>query len=731
MKTPILKVWQLALLAGGVAVVGVCLKVIGQTTPPVSTPQINAVASGSVLVASTNALALGEAGPNELFPPSTNNPAPPELRISPDLAQVIKLAQAGLGEDVMMAYITNFVHVFDLGSDEIIYLNDLGVPSSVITAMIQQDTSPESAARKLAGNEPSPLPPGLALNSPATNVYPAQQTPIPQPEELPIESAVEAPLTPTYAGTDYAPQPGAVSYFYNSLAPYGNWVNVSGYGLCWQPTVVCLNPTWQPYCDRGRWIYSDCGWYWLSDYSWGWAPFHYGRWVSHANYGWVWSPDCTWGPAWVSWRYSNDYCGWAPLPPEACFAPGVGFTFHNRSVGFGFEFGLRAHHYNFIPFDRFCDYSPSRYRVSPAHVQTVFNQTKFVNKIRIKGNNNNVVINEGIDPAHVAAVTRTEIRKVAIRDTPAPAGRIIKFDHLDREGSKPVVYRPQLPSPSPARPAASGGRARLENRDRATAPNKSVTTRLAISRSDTTVTSRSDLAGSSRGNRTNPRVATPQNLAELTSPSENQRPRVSVTRSSNGLTIRGEPRRAPYTPSTAATADIGQTVNNRSPRGDESARAIGSRNQSQAEPAPRQAQAFAPVRPAPHHAPEPMRVERQQPRSFRDGSSAPQAAPVRPQFNPPGQAPSQPVYAQPARPQFNPAPPAYSQPNQVEHRNNFQARSQFARSEYSPRPAQPAYSPPPSQPSFAPAPQHSQRQEAPRGNSQPASQNSDRGDRKR
>src|SRR2546423_9736807 len=28
-------------------------------------------------------------------------------------------------------------------------------------------------------------------------------------------------------------------------------------------------------------------------------------------------PGDEWAPAWVSWRSSKDYVGWAPLPPEA------------------------------------------------------------------------------------------------------------------------------------------------------------------------------------------------------------------------------------------------------------------------------------------------------------------------------------------------------------------------------------------------------------------------------
>ena len=35
-------------------------------------------------------------------------------------------------------------------------------------------------------------------------------------------------------------QPAAVTvnYFYDTLAPYGTWVEVEGYGRCWRPTVV-------------------------------------------------------------------------------------------------------------------------------------------------------------------------------------------------------------------------------------------------------------------------------------------------------------------------------------------------------------------------------------------------------------------------------------------------------------------------------------------------------------
>src|SRR5258708_5166393 len=34
-------------------------------------------------------------------------------------------------------------------------------------------------------------------------------------------------------------------FFYDTLAPYGDWIEVGGYGLCWTPTNV--DRDWSPY----------------------------------------------------------------------------------------------------------------------------------------------------------------------------------------------------------------------------------------------------------------------------------------------------------------------------------------------------------------------------------------------------------------------------------------------------------------------------------------------------
>ena len=114
--------------------------------------------------------------------------------------------------------------------------------------------------------------------------------------------------------SQYANQPVTDQVFYDELSPYGQWIDYPDYGYVWQPTDVDVN--FRPYDTNGNWVYTDEGWTWQSDYSWGWAPFHYGRWFYDGAYGWMWMPGREWAPAWVAWGQSGDYYGWAPLPPH-------------------------------------------------------------------------------------------------------------------------------------------------------------------------------------------------------------------------------------------------------------------------------------------------------------------------------------------------------------------------------------------------------------------------------
>lgn len=132
-----------------------------------------------------------------------------------------------------------------------------------------------------------------------------------------------------------------VFYHSDSLRRHGRWVTVGSYGRCWQPQNV--PPDWQPY-TRGRWVHSDDdGWVWDSDEDFGWATYHYGRWFREEDSGWCWVPGKVWAPAWVSWRHGHSYVGWAPLPPLALIAAGVGI-----SSWADHRWGIGPRAYNFV-----------------------------------------------------------------------------------------------------------------------------------------------------------------------------------------------------------------------------------------------------------------------------------------------------------------------------------------------------------------------------------------------
>jgi hypothetical protein len=389
-------------------------------------------------------------------------PVVPE-EVSPALQEIIKLVQAGLSEEVIMSYITNSTNAFSVDADDLVYLNDLGVSSAVVTAIIQQDNTADARAKKHSIVAVKPLPAGTALTKPATNVYKQGLY------AAPSESIPMGDLPPAYeeteAATTYAPpegeqQPVTVNQFYNTLAPYGSWVDVPDYGLCWRPTVAVTDSSWRPYSNNGRWLWTDQGWYWYSDYSWGWAPFHYGRWASYPGYGWVWAPDTHWGPAWVTWRSSRSYYGWAPLPPRCHYVDGFGLYYRNSSVSISFGFGLGSDCYTFIPINRFCDRRPGLYYSNHRDGRRIFKDSVVINNY-VSGKNN-TVINRGIGVDRVAQANRGEVPRAQIRRTELASNRGSRAERIENDGNTPVVVAPSVPRTSVnavGRPNRNGNKA--------------------------------------------------------------------------------------------------------------------------------------------------------------------------------------------------------------------------------------------------------------------------------
>lgn len=369
-------------------------------------------------------------------------------QLSEPLRELIRLAERGLGDDVLIAWARRFPMTFTLSPEEIVYLSDLGISEEVIKVLIEHKGNGATAP---VSPPASPVPP--------INPQVGSLTPAPVAPSVAIQAAPEFDTPPAPATqTVYIERPAPVveyNYFYTSLAPYGAWVEIDGYGRCWRPTVAVVDRSWRPYGHRGRWVYTNCGWYWHSDYSWGWAPFHYGRWWNHPGHGWIWKPDLVWAPAWVTWRWSDSYCGWAPLPPGAHYRHGVGLTYvHSPSlrVGVSFDFGLTPDCYTFIPSWRFRDRHPWRHRLGHREVVNVINQTTIINNIT--HDDRRVIVNEGPGRDRIRTVTRSEIPRVTLRDTPAEAGRPIRSERLLADGTEMAVYRPV----SPDRPDPSSDR---------------------------------------------------------------------------------------------------------------------------------------------------------------------------------------------------------------------------------------------------------------------------------
>jgi len=338
----------------------------------------------------------------------TASPLPSDIDPDSPLAQVVRLVQAGVEQSVILTYINNSTNLFNLDADRIIYLNDLGVPTEVINAMMQRDQQLEQM--------------GVAAASP------------PQPAVTTETTAPPAEVT--------------VNYFYDTLAPYGGWVDIEGYGWCWRPTIVIYDTGWQPYCNNGHWVYTDYGWYWVSGYSWGWAAFHYGRWFHSPHYGWCWWPDTTWAPSWVCWRYNRDYCGWAPLPPHAVYRSGVGFFYDGHQVSAGFNFGLSAGVFTFVPTKDFCGPHPWQHRLGARDVDRFYDHTTVINNINFDRHHQGLV-NAGIPPRDITAVTRQQIHLVTIR---AVNGSLARGDHreqFEQGGRTLIVNRPHFVGNAP------------------------------------------------------------------------------------------------------------------------------------------------------------------------------------------------------------------------------------------------------------------------------------------
>jgi hypothetical protein len=359
------------------------------------------------VVVAASAGPAGFANDQPAPPPPSDNVLPANIPTTGPLAEVFKLVQAGVDASVIKGYIANSASTFNLDAEKILVLTDAGVPTDIIDAMLAHDKNFSAPAAA-----PAPAAPAGTENYSADTAPPATEV--------------------------------TVNYFNDTLSPYGSWVEVDGYGRCWRPTTVVYDSNWRPYCDRGHWVYTDCGWYWNSDYSWG-ATFHYGRWFQHPRYGWCWWPDTVWGPSWVSWRQSDAYCGWAPLPPFSVYRPGLGFYYRGAHVAVGFDFGISADYYTFVSYGHFYERHPRYYREDRDRGRQIFHQTTIINNY---GDHNRVIVNGGISVDRIRGATHRQIQPVAVRELPNAVRQGWRGEGSDRGGNRPGQSAPNHNSPN-------------------------------------------------------------------------------------------------------------------------------------------------------------------------------------------------------------------------------------------------------------------------------------------
>ncbi len=219
----------------------------------------------------------------------------------------------------------------------------------------------------------------------------------------------------------------SINVFFSPLASHGVWVKSSKYHYVFCPKV---DANWRPY-THGRWVYmKNYGWYFASDEPFAWAVYHYGRWYADQKLGWCWVPGNAWAGAWVSWRRSNDYIGWAPLPPTR--------------DGFSVDVDVSKdeppkHDWVFVQPRQFLQPKLDVTIIIGDKQPDAFEKTKFVGPVVVQ---NNIVVNNVIEVNFIQQVTNT---KVVVVD-PKPVDQPDQAQ-ADVSGNTIAVFAPQIPPP--------------------------------------------------------------------------------------------------------------------------------------------------------------------------------------------------------------------------------------------------------------------------------------------
>lgn len=161
-------------------------------------------------------------------PPTASAPAGmPAVPLRSSVAEVVKLSAAGMGDDLVVAFVNGSRSQFNLTAGEIIQLKKQGVSMTAITAMLNHDIALQNSNPTTQANSNKGQP-GVSSNQDAV-VYQAQSAPdsgvVSQAPPPQVEYVTVAP------GPDYYWYPGYWGWNNGWVWSGGYWGFRGGYGL--------------------------------------------------------------------------------------------------------------------------------------------------------------------------------------------------------------------------------------------------------------------------------------------------------------------------------------------------------------------------------------------------------------------------------------------------------------------------------------------------------------------
>jgi hypothetical protein len=315
---------------------------------------------------------------------------------------------------------------------------------------------------------------------------------------------------------------GNCSYqcFYNELSAHGRWTTHPNYGYVWAPNANKI-PDFKPYSSNGHWAYTDLSWVWVSDFSWGWAPFHYGRWFKDPTWGWSWQPGSEWSPAWVAWREGNDQLGWAALQPNQ--------QRDNPST--------IPSDWTFVPAQHFYEPTWANYRTDAKNNTYMLNNTMLC---RTNADNH-----YGPERSNIERASNSEITP-AFLQSGTTAGRVTKVD------GKVILYRPSIaPNNNANKPATV-------NPYQPTAPATNTTTRSndnvpTQERASTRTTETAPVRTSTTTTRANDNVPSQERTSTRTTETAPARTSTTTTRTNDNVPSQERASTRPVEPARTTT----------------------------------------------------------------------------------------------------------------------------------------------------------------------------------